>query len=530
MNRFRGAPLTIRFKLPDGTWLNLLAHLKSRLVGDPSIEGAMPGGLAKASLTITGEHTLVPGSQIAFWDGNCPCGGGEIEASEPDPTSKTTSIVVRGPAEVMADSLIYDKTYIKAGMGDAKDSRAFPGVSALYRGGTNQEFGEGMVQTMQPWNAPVFSNAFEGWYIDMGPNNAAKTAWFTYQSSANAANVTWFFWNDAAGGDGTTRDEDLPGHANIPISPTYPGPSNTGIAGGFAVARRFFGMFMYTAGAYTPGSDVWLRISNLRIATDLAYLNSGNGASVLTVDMVAKDIVANAGIPNISSRTDMIAAGTIPIQELISGGDNPKALLERGNASDGLQWRFTLDAIPALQMRAVPTDPQWLLRPSDYTIERGQGASLQDVFNAVKVYWNGIDGSQNVSTVVLTPDTTILAQLGRVRTASVKISRVCNSAEAAGIGALFLREHREPAMRASIRLTRGFIRAYAGGRFSPTMIQGGDTIRLLGTRNPATGQLTRDGVIYGIQVNPKTGVATLSLNNDTTIFDRQLAYFESRAA
>lgn len=518
-------PLTIRIKPPGLNWVNVTNHFGTQLVGDPSMEIAMPGGFVKASFTLAGEHRIIPGTQVAFWDGLAPCGSGEVQASEPDPTSKTTPVSVRGPAEVMSDSIIYDKTFVIQDLSkfiDVRSTQAARHTDAEDAQEWNVVIDAKSITVGAPNGQNLQTNTRCGAVLDLGPNNKAKVAAFDW-SGSNNFNI-WQMY-------GIYFDSNY--WATAPQE-TIAGPfNNVGATGAVmytaTTAMRFFQLLFYiTAPGATIGADVHWKIITGLIATSTAW-NAGT-LSILRVHHVATDIIANAGVPNISTRTDLIATGTFNIAELVSNGDNPKNLLDRANAAEGFQWRFTPDATPALEMRAKPTTPKWVLRPGDYSIERGQANDLQDVYNRVQVFWKAADGSDNVTTVTLTPDTTILARLGRTRTATVKISRVVSSAEAAGIGALFLREHRTAPLRAAIKLTQGYVRSAAGIRYSASMMQAGDMVRLLGMRDAATGLNVRDGLLYGAQINPRTSQASISLDSDTTIFDRQLAYFESLAA
>lgn len=529
----------IGVKLPGIGWVNIESYFDVIIDDNMSIDVADPGGLAKATFGVNKEIRILPGLPIAFWNGLMPVGGGEIEATDPDPATKTTKFTVRGPAETMQDALIYDKTYVLRSPSGAKPMSSIVGVlPAEFNTLHEPQINDGFVIVPIAQGGYYKAATGNGFTFDAGPNNFWKYMACKMRQEVSPGSASWNLYTVAsdtpmniATGSGNVWD--------VVSSVSNPGTGSVyDIGGAIPGSNRRWADFYYVwsgGSSGIPSADLTFRSYNFLLATNSSYVSYPN--SILTVDTVAKDIVANAGIPNISTSTALIGAATLAITELVSNGDNPRKLLERANAAEGMQWRYTPDAIPALEMRQMPTsagqtarDARWVLRQGEYAIGGGGDSSIADVYNRVQVKWTATDGSIQTTIATLTPDTTVLAQLGRVRTAFVNVSRICTSAEAAGIAALFLREHRRAPIKANLSLTKGYIRNAAGMRCDPTMIQGGDTIRVLGFRDPATGLLTREGIIAGASIQPKNGLATISLDNDATVFDRQMAYFEAKAA
>lgn len=509
--------------LPGDGWVNLATHLRSRLL-NIDWDHRLPGGPAKVNAKLLGEHRLVPGTLLAAFDGACPVWSGEIESTDPDPQSKLTSIVGRGRVDTMQDGIVYDKTYVVWGVARWVDQRKFVDCNmAGQQSELTLEGGNGAYVVNMPQTARLIQDRGIGLTLDLGPNNLAAYLIATVESSfsAGAGSTIYLLSSNNSTGVNGARS------TGVAASGSFVAGTNFFL--GPCTAYRFAELFYYwSAAGTTVGIDATIRLKNLVVATSTAYISGGN--IILKVDQVAKDIVANAGIPGISTSQALIAAGTTAINELVSDGDNPKSLLDRANAVDGMQWFFTNEPIPTMVLRAEPSAIRWAPLPGEVSLEGGtQASSIVDVYNQVRVRWTHGDGSSNLTTVTLSPDTTVLARVGRTRSADVKVTRPVNSTEAAAIGAAFLRLHAKAPLKASIKTTVPWIRTASGMRMPVSMLTVGDRIRLP-IRDSAAGVIGREGVIYGVAVNPRTGVATISLDSDSSLFDRQLAYFESRAA
>lgn len=529
MSNHRRTPITLRADVPGVGWVNLPTYLQTK-IADIDWDHRLPGGPAKLNAKLIGEHRLIPGTLLAVFDGSCPVWSGEIEATDSDPQSRTTSITGRGRVDTMQDGLIYDKTYVRAGVDGGIDDRSIAGTALTNKDMAAEIKVEGGALSIQhAQGVPCIAGFHAVAMFDMGPNNLCSKMAFDYQTSGNTGNHLWYIFGSSTPyySGGTV----LLGTGGVAMNAGGAGPARYGNIFTGSTAFRYVFVLTYCTAGYTPGAPVWARFWNMLFATNNGYIGpSATFASTLLSSDVAADLVANAGIPNISPSTALIATGTTPIEELESKGDNPKGVLDRANAVDGRQWAWTSDPIPALLMRAEPTTARWAPLPGEFTIEGGaRASSIADVYNRVMVLWTGPDGTSNTTIATLTPDTTILARTGRTRTAVVRVSRKCSSAEAAAIAATFLREHRVAAMKAQVKTSVPWVRAATGQRMPVTMLQVGDRIRLP-IRDAATGAIGREGTIYGVSVNPRTGVATISLDSDQTLFDRQLAYFESRAS
>lgn len=531
---FRRSPLSLRANLPADGWVELAPHLETRLL-DVEWDHRLPGGSAKLNAKLLGEYSLVPGTLLAVFDGSCPVWSGEIESSDPDPQSKTTSIVGRGRADTMQDGIVYDKAYVLRDATKAVPIAAQYGVKPAEFDGNHDPTmatdASGMHRIPIGQGSTLKSGVGNGFTFDAGPNNVWK--YYACYVYINVVVGTATFVAYAVASPVPMNIATGTGVPSWDVVAQIPNPSpaltSLGLGGPVAGSDRRYANFYYSysGGTTTTGADHTLTFHSFLLATNQAYVSWPN--SILKVDAVAKDIVQNAGIPNVSSSIAQIAAGTTVIEELVSNGDNPRGLLERANAVDGMQWFWSADPIPALVLRSEPTSARWSPLPGEISLEGGANAtSIVDVYNQVQILWTSFTGAPNSTVATLTPDTSILARVGRTRRAVIKISRKTTSTEAAAIAAAFLRARRNAPMKASVKTTVPWIRTTTGQRMPVSMLSIGDRIRLP-IRDVVTGMVGREGTIYGVSVNPRTGVATISIDSDASIFDRQLAYFESRA-
>lgn len=507
---------SISGKLGTVGWTGLASSFGSR-VESIRHEKSLPGGDVSLEFDLVGECAVPRGTRIHARVGGLGVWSGEVSSVQFDPVSRRTRVSCRGVSRIMQEDISYDKTYVVADMSKFIDHRLMSGQSYA----TFQQFGgevgidERGINLRVPNGTIIPANCNLAASRDMGPNNTAKVLVVTWVTSANdSTNSQLYYGNDANGIGGFDES------AVITNLNTAAGGPTTYT---FTTARRFVMFDWFRTTGVTSAADLYCTITQCIISTSSSYI-SGN-ASILKVSDVASDIVANAGIPYISSSTALISAGSTSIAELYTDGyENVFSLLERANKTDRMQWFLTSDAAPRMTLRTAPTTPRFMLLPGEYELSDPKGEAIEDVYNSVNVEYTALDGSRNSTTVTLSPDTTVLAAQGRTRKHTLRVERACTSTEATALGTSFLRESKKMPLRGGLRTTKGYIRSYPDGNVLPLAVVGvGDMIELPAERAPETGSWARRGIIFGASYDHDARQLTLTLDQDASIFDKQMA-------
>ena len=513
---------TIIAKLPNVSWSALSA------LGNPieriGHEHTNPGGPASMSFIVAGEHALPVGTQIHSKCAGAPAWTGEVLSAPFNPNTGYTEVQCRGTAVVAQQDTGYEKTYIKQDLSAWQDHKTMVGASAVtWDAAFETQTGPGGIRIAIPVGNTAATGTAGRVTLDMGATQKAKALVITYTGGT------------AAGMDFRLYGEDtidaLTENIVLDAAPLAAGPTTVGTATAvFTTERRYVGLALVNAsGAGKAGAagagGTWLNISSVLVVTSTTY-ESGN-ASAVKNSTVAADIVANAGIPNISTSTSLIATGATNLAECFTADrEDAITLLNRANAVDLDQWRFTRDPTPQLELRDPPTTPAWMLLPGEYELD-AESETILDVFNTCYVAYIGTGGLPAIATRTTTVP--LLSAQSRTRAYTLKVDRVLTSAEANALGDSFLRENAKLPLRGGLRTTKGYVRSWPDGAERPcALVPAGDMIELPGERDRQTGAWGRRSILAAVKYDHDTLQMEASLDADSTLLDRLMAGLDRR--
>ena len=516
-----GPELSIAVKPPGGAW--------DRLSGVP--EGyththELPGGPANASWTQkrdarSHDPQHLPFTEVASLIGGVNAWNGRMMRA---PRSRNMESIVSPVAEGWWTSHLndfpIDREWVISDLSQWVDTRSYPDtpLNSFMANGQVQAGDHGILLSY-PNGVPILAGSWLAATIDLGPNSRAKTISVDLATSFNTSQTSWYIrGHDTIPGitSGSTQ-EDLPSHSAIAISAFA--SITTGGLQQFTTARRYVTIFLYTPTAYTPGADVWVRITGARVVTSTAYL-SGQ-ASALKASTVLSEALALA--PRISTDLSGITATTFNIPAYGSGGRRSIADIANDvNAYHQWQPILTNDPLPRPIFRPVPTTPTWVVHESDaYEYDDAGANEGAEVIDTCIVQYS--DASGVPAEAVATTSGAILSKVGYSRARILQARSRLTAAAALQLAQAYLAAYQSSPFKGKVRI-RGTITRYADGARIPVgLIPAGDAVVLGAETNPNTGAPGRIGIIQKVAYRHDTLEAELELDSARNYMDAILA-------
>ncbi|MCW2924416.1 MAG: hypothetical protein JWM98_1820 [Thermoleophilia bacterium] len=271
-----------------------------------------------------------------------------------------------------------DREWVIADLSRLVDQRSIPsaqlGLAKCYAG-AQVNVGEGSVTLMSPSGSPLTTGGAACVTLDLGPNNLATRFVATYESSANTANQGLY----------------MQGYSNADLYGTGSGTGtsvlNSAAASGTlrwttSPATRYVHIYMYTTAGYTPGADVWFKITSLKVFTNAA--DESGDLSILKAPTVISDVLA-AVCPNISSDRSKIQATTFGIPNFPGspGWRYGNELIDAANAYHGYGFRLSPDPVPVAEFGPLDSDYSFVVGAEEYRLAEPAAQDGRSVFSRV---------------------------------------------------------------------------------------------------------------------------------------------------
>jgi len=485
-------------------------------------EHAMPGGPINGRFAIQGGYDVPLGAQYVAYSGSVPVFTGNVGAYDTigRGRSRQTIVTLRGTTQHLQDDNVYSKMWVRYGFAGWVDSRQLPNQTSQFQGGGEVNADYGPLVLRFPQGIVISVNHRTGISLDAGPGNTIKSIYvdFTVVEGVDAA----AHMEVASSVDGIALLEETQLDAA-----GFTAALNKTTTVTFATARRYAHIHFLRAAGITYGTNLVLRINDIRVYTASTYHSAG--ASILTGDIPMKELVAAGVTPHLSTSTAGIATLPTPLTNLGTDGSvSPYDVVELANGRDGYQWYADpSQALPPLVVRATPDGCKWVAPPGTYQLPEGAGFDVSDLYSKVVVRYQTASGVESSTTITATASD-ILTRAGLTRTATIEVQRPCNSAEATAIGNAFLAAYSQPSLRAgSIRLHQGFVVGRDSGVEMPAArLFVGDRLELPGERNPG-GTIGYRGMIQNVHWLQDEGACEVTLESDRAAWDRMFARFNA---
>jgi hypothetical protein len=451
------------------------------------------------------------------FEGSEPTWGGYIK-NTPAAGKNALSVAAVG-WQGATDDDPYTDSYVHEALADWQDIRSIPGAY-LYDGtggwvaaGTVQT-GAGEITLAWPQGTIVKAAGGIGVYIDLGPlSRGAKAVSFDC-----SVPQTW-----SMGTQVYARG------SNSPASPflggTYEdggGPWNLPAAGSPATftavytgTYRYVGVFIYSAGGGTPGSEHTLKISGIRVFTDDSYRSAG--ASILKASQVLTRGLTR--VPALDQSTDLITPSTFSIRAY--GGlrqertfrQEAEAVnayhrwLIRVRADRKVEFRPRVDT-PTLEANTRRAGIDW----EDATVNSGD-----DVYSSVTV--RGRSGSGAELSYTLTSAQlgirNVLDRRGRTRSKILDVQAPTDITAMAVIASAFMFRYGRTPLRGTLVITGDALHELIGRPIPASQVgpRTGEAILLSNLMDPDTGDQGRVALTAGATYSEDTDSTTMAIDN-----------------
>lgn len=489
-------------------------------VTDCEHEHGLPGGPIRGAFTIHGPANIPLGAQVCHYSGGVPVFTGSVDSFETIGTGRArqTVVEVAGSVKHMQEDDSYSRFAVHSDMSAWKDHRSFPGASpTTWDGGFSVVVSQGGVKIFIPVGKTAAASTGGRITLDAGPGNTIKRVVVTY-TGGTAANCQLNMY-------GENTIDALTENIAVDAAPLLAGPTTVGTS--FAAAGfRYAGLALVAISSTAGATNAWINISSILVFTSTAY-ESAN-ASILTGDVVMKDVLGAGITPQISTDTSRIAALPTALSHFVSDGPiSPYDLFESANAVDQYQWYLDPStAMPVAVARAIPTGVHYTAPPGTYKMGNGSGYAQADIYNKVRIRWREANGTEHLDTVTGSSD--ILTRAGKTRTATIEVTRPTTSTEATAVANAFLAAYANPSLRGgSVILHQGFVVGRDSGVEVPAArLFVGDRLELPGERAPGSTPGYR-GLIQNVKWTQDAGTAEIVLENDRMAWDRMFQRFQA---
>lgn len=313
--------------------------------------------------------------------------------TQDSPTDMSINVACRG-WQYSLDDEQYRKGYVQSDMSIWRDARTYPTtplgnfVQGLFvRSEDNGSMAFGM-QSGGTW--PTTTAA--GVMADFGPDPNMWPKFINVELARGPGGTTASTQFYARGADdpsslfGTTHDAFTINTNTLSQPPTWSTNSGT-----FSVVHRYVCLFIWNNGAtYSAGADDNVLIRAVRCYYATTY--ESGGASVLTADVVIKDVLTNAA-PELDQSTVDITPTTFAIPDFtVPEHKTSREILDAANAFHN--YKLKVGRNKRLIFKPQPSDPELetMERPGSEFNDTSANVA-EELFNRVIVTGQGPDGA-----------------------------------------------------------------------------------------------------------------------------------------
>lgn len=437
--------------------------------------------------------------------------------STPGSESDTNQITVNCQGwQGHLDDRPFTQMYVHSALTDFADVRGLPDAllgqgSGAHPASCQVNAATDGITLMFPANVPI--GQFEGCsaQLDLGPFSNAKRISIDVQTSNNDGNVSLFCFVG-------NSDQPQQGTFTNPITQTINVASAT--LAGTATPQRYVSFRLQRQGVgYTPGVDIWAKVTRCQIFTDTAF-ESGN-ASILKASDIVKDCLLRLVL--LDPSTLLIATPSFSIPTFNMANQTPRDAITASNSFQNWQARVTADR--KLEYRAMPASP--IVALSDQSSFDDLSAGSGDVIYS-EVYYQGTgpDGApvsvwRTAAAAGLSP--TIPDRRGGVKGYVIQSDAALTPAAAQQLCDVFLAQHNKMPFRGTIHATsRRSVSLHPSGANCPTyqlLRYPGELCTFKHLQDPDTGALGRDGRIAKVTYTWQSDSAQVDIDSTPGSFE-----------
>lgn len=270
-----------------------------------------------------------------------------------------------------------DRVWVVSDLSRFADMRAQSTLAAgAVRASTSVSIDEGGITITDASGIALAASGRGGVVLDLGPNNVARRLVVTYTSSNNTANQQLYYSLSSIvdGGPGLGSVADLAAVAN------NAGASGTLTMTATSDTRRYVHVFSHSNPGYTPGADVWFKITSVQIFTSTAY-ESGN-ASIFKASTGISETL-DALCPLLATDRSKISTTSLSLPHFPAqaGWKYANEYIDEANSYHGYKFKIGPGRVP--EFAALPTDYTYVLKSGEYTLKTPAEEDGRETFNRV---------------------------------------------------------------------------------------------------------------------------------------------------
>lgn len=307
------------------------------------------------------------------------------------------------------------------------------------------------------------------------------------------------------------------------------GASGT-VVGDLASNKRYVGVYLNVATAFTPAATLRLPITDVRVFSATGYHDAG-GLSVLKAsDVVADMRTALAAWLSTDTTGITTTSSNIPALNTDRRYVTPRQILQAANAYH--DYLLGVDADRRMYFRARPTTPLVQIGDGSGATWADAGDSAEELYNRAIV--SGLQPDGTIQNQVRTTTSPLLTLNGYTRTRELTTQVPLTAAAAAFIGDSFLARRKDRPTRGQVVIAgpAACTKVQGGAPVAPAEVlrYPGELMRIGNRWSPDDGGNSRDGVISAVAWDADTDTTTITIDSPRADMEVVLARYAALQA
>lgn len=369
------------------------------------------------------------------------------------------------------------------------------------------EVGEGGIILTHPANSPGGNTLA---YFDAGPGNVVKRVVIGWAKSANGGASSPLMFRA-----GRTLAELDTGFINTYIY-NSPAASSGTYSYTLSTPCRYVGVqFSETANT----SEAWAKVNSAILFGETAYESGGDSA--LTLDVLAKYILASGAVPLLSQATDGISVFNFGIPELDpQQRQTPREMLSAMQALHDCRIQIDVDRKLIVSLR--PSTPLFTVGAASQHSFKDGSISREPIASGVYIEGNGADGglleSQVDSSAITLP-----SKQGYNKRVSLPIGHTVTTALINQLAPVYLANHQSSPFKGEM-VVQGWGDSRAVVSDHPVhafhhLTKTEELMRFGDRLDPDTGAVCRDGRMKTVTYTADTEESVIAIDNESRKFE-----------